>query len=78
MEVEKFGLSVEQPTPRPKRCSSEEEMLHRHKIVKQIKSIREKKVAPGPRGGDKVEVGGGRAWKKNKLVMTLDEIKKFL
>jgi hypothetical protein len=26
----------------------------------------------------KIEVGDGKVWKKNKLVMSLDEIKKFL
>lgn len=79
MEAEEIGVEVEDDVvvKRVNKVNQEEERIHEHKIKKQISKIKQKDIR-SVKVTKKDDIGDGKVWKKNKLVMSIEEIRKFL
>lgn len=72
MDAEELGVGLEEEGPRKKYdLDKEEEQIIRHEVKKRVENIRSE--------SKKVErEQSQQTWRKNKLVLSLDEIHKML
>ena len=72
MDAEELGLQLEEEGPRRKYdLDKEEEQMVRHEVKKRTEMIKNQPIK-------KEREDSSTKWKKNKLVLSLDQIKKML
>lgn len=70
-------MEDEEVVKKVNQMSKEDERMRKQMIQRQIKMIKQRDREK-PAEKKQAEVGDGKTWRKNKLVMSIDEIKKFL